>query len=454
LSTERTQKSIFLFWLPLAATWIMMSVEGPFLAAIIARLADPRFNLAAHGIAFAFALLIEAPVIMIMSASTALAGDYLSFRRLRNFIYSLNGLVTAIQLVLLIPPVFRTLMLDIIAVPEEVASLTYWALWILLPWPGAIGYRRFFQGLLIRDGLTRLVAIGTVIRLTAMTSTGLCLFFLFRPPGALVGAASLSMGVMAEALASRLMARGTVRRLKESRGLSPEAATGREGNGKEEELTYERILRFYYPLALTSMIGLAAQPLLTFFMGRATAPLESLAVFPVVISLNFLFRSMGLSFQEAGIALMGKQHEHIRSLARFAAVLGLAALGCLALVAFTPLADFWFITLSGLSPELAEFAILPTAILVPIPFFSVLLSFQRGILVVARRTRPITVATALEVSGIALLFPLLGWKLEMVGVTAAAVAILIGRMASTFFLILPCKRVLDSSSWHRERKTP
>jgi hypothetical protein len=450
LTTERTQKSIFFFWLPLAAAWIMMSVEGPFLAAVIARLADPRFNLAAHGIAFAFALLIEAPVIMIMSASTALVEDRLSFKRLRIFIYSLNGIVTAAQLLILIPPVFRFLMLDLVAVPEEVASLTYWALWLLLPWPGAIGYRRFFQGLLIRDGLTRLVAVGTVVRLTGMASTGLILFFVFRPPGALVGAASLSVGVLGEALASRIMARGSVKRLLETERSEEVKGEGREGGRKEEELTYGRILRFYYPLALTSMIGLAAQPMLTFFMGRATAPLESLAVFPVVIALSFVFRSMGLSFQEVGIALMGKQHEHVLPLARFATVLGLLTMGCLALVAFTPAANFWFVTLSGLSPDLAAFALTPIAILVPIPLLSVVLSFQRGVLVVARRTRPITVATALEVGGIATLFPFLGWNMGMTGVTAAAIAILIGRLASTTFLIWPCKAVLESSSWHRK----
>ena len=433
MTAERTQKSIFLFWLPLAATWIMMSAEGPFLAAIIARLADPRFNLAAHGVAFAFALLIEAPVIMIMSASAALTEDRLSFLRLRNFIYALNGLVTVVQLLLLIPAVFNTIMLDLIAVPEEVARLTYWALWLLLPWPGAIGYRRFYQGLLIRDGHTRLVALGTVVRLTVMATTGLALFFLLRPPGALVGAASLTMGVLAEALASRIMARESVRRLPESTA--------------KEELTYRRIVTFYYPLALTSLIGLAAQPMMTFFMGRAAFPLESLAVFPVVVSLNFLFRSMGLSFQEVAIVQMGSGFEHFRSLARFAFVLALSASGALALVAFTPLADFWFVTVSGLEPELAEFALLPTAILVPIPFMSVLLSFQRAMMVTSRRTRAITVATALEVGGIALFFPLLGWKLGMVGVTAAAISIIIGRVASNSFLMIPCKRALDSAGW-------
>ena len=446
VATERTQKSIFLFWLPLAATWLMMSVEGPFLAAVIARLADPRFNLAAHGVAFAFALLIEAPVIMIMSASTALAEDRLSYRRLRNFIYSLNGIVTVAQLLILIPPVFRFIMLDLVAIPEGVADLSYWALWILLPWPGAIGYRRFFQGILIRDGRTRLVALGTGVRLTTMASTGLVLFFFLRPPGAWVGAASLSLGVLAEALASRLMARGSVRRLLRTPEPEGDGALGGDG-APYQELTYGRIIRFYYPLALTSMIGLAAQPMMTFFMGRAAAPVESLAVFPVVASLSFIFRSVGLSFQEVGIALMGRHHEHFRSLARFALVLALAASGACALVAFTPLADFWFVSVSGLSPDLARYALLPTAILVPMPFLSVLLSFQRGILVVARTTRPITVATALEVAGIALLFPILGWRMGMVGVTAATVSIVVGRIAANSFLMAPCRKALIPSPW-------
>ena len=55
-------------------TWLMMSLEGPFLAAVIARLAEPKHNLAAYGVAFALAILVEAPVIMMMSASTAVVG--------------------------------------------------------------------------------------------------------------------------------------------------------------------------------------------------------------------------------------------------------------------------------------------------------------------------------------------------------------------------------------------
>ena len=117
----------------------MMSAEGPFLAAIIARLADPKFNLAAYGVAFAFALVIEAPVIMIMSASTALADNATNFRRLRNFTYWLNAAVTGAMVLMLIPSVFRPLMQDIMGLPDQVTDLIYVSLWIFLPWPGRSG---------------------------------------------------------------------------------------------------------------------------------------------------------------------------------------------------------------------------------------------------------------------------------------------------------------------------
>jgi hypothetical protein len=381
-------------------------------------------------------MLAEAPVIMLMSAATALVDDATSLRRLRTFTFGLIAAVTCGMVLMLLPPVYGFVMRDLLALPEEVAGRTYVALWILLPWPGAIGYRRFYQGLLIRDGRPRLVAYGTVLRLTAMATTAIVLFATLSLPGAWVGAAALAAGVTAEAAASRWMARDTVRRL----AAMPEAAPD-----EHPPLGYGEITRFYYPLALTSLIGLAVQPLLTFFMGRAPSPIESLAVFPVVNSLGFVFRSLGLSFQEVSIALMGKRHEHARELGRFAVTLGIASSAGLALVALTPLSGFWFHGISGLSPELTAFAIRPTIILIPIPLLSVLLSYQRGILVVGHRTRPLTWATVIEVGGIALLFPLLGWKLGLVGVTAATSAFLVGRGAGNLFLITPCLRALGRS---------
>ncbi|MEX2530448.1 MAG: hypothetical protein WD960_06705 [Gemmatimonadota bacterium] len=428
-----TPRSILRFWAPLAATWIMMALEGPFLAAIIARLADPTFNLAAYGVAYAFAILVEAPVIMLMSASTALVEDATSYRKLRNFTRALNVGATALLLLILIPPIFELVMRTLLGLPQEVAGIVYGSLWLLLPWPAAIGYRRFLHGILIRSGRTRLVAFGTVLRLAGMGVTALVLYLFFAVPGAWVGAAALSVGVMLEAVAARMMARAPVR------------ALHRDGPRAGEEapsLAYRGILAFYWPLALTSIIGLTVQPMLTFFMGRAAMPLESLAVFPVVLSLSFLFRTLGLSYQEAAIALMGSRGENARVLGKFGLGLAAASSGGLALVAFTPLSTVWFETVSGLTPELAAYALIPTMLLVPLPAFSVLLSFQRATLVQDRRTHPITVATAVEVGLVALIFTAVGWGLGWVGATAAFAAFLGGRLGGNLYLLRPVGRAL------------
>ncbi|MBT3326438.1 MAG: hypothetical protein HN396_09370 [Gemmatimonadales bacterium] len=432
-----SQRSIALFWAPLAATWVMMATEGPLIAAVIARMPDPTFNLAAHGVTFALAILIEAPVIMLMSAATALVRDRTSFLKLRNFAFALNFLSTAGLLVLLIPSVFNWVTGSLIGLPAEVSSLTYGALWFMLPWPGAIGYRRFLQGVLIRAGKTRLVAWGTVIRLIAMALASLCGFLWLDIPGSWIGAMALGIGVSVEAVAARFMAAPTVRGLLDRKGDLE--ATGRE-------ISYRDIASFYLPLALTSLIGLTVQPLLTFFMGRSVAPLESLAVFPVVHSLSFFFRSMGLAFQDVAIALMGERLENFRELRRFALTLGGATSLGIALVGFTPLSHVWFVRISGLTPELTAFALIPTRLLVPLPFLSVILSLQRAILVQGRRTKHITVASAVELAAVALVFVSLGWGLNLVGATAAFAAFLGGRLASNAYLLPSCASVIRTKS--------
>ena len=440
-----TQLRIFRFWTPLLATWLMMAVEGPFLAAVIARMPDPKYNLAAYGIAFAFAILVEAPVIMIMSAATALVDGRESFAKLRNFTYSLNVLITVFMVVTLFTPFFPWLTQRVIGLDQTVTDLTRSALIILLPWPAAIGYRRFYQGILIRHGLTRLVAVGTVIRIVTMASTGLLLFRFGNLPGAVIGAGALTAGVCAEALASRLMAHGTVKRLRnqtvaDTGSVDGQAATAAaSGDSDRTELTYRGITRFYLPLALTSTIALAAHPVVTFFMGQAPYSLESLAVLPVINSLVFIFRTAGLSYQEVAITLLADGRENFRPARRFAVGLALAASLGLAAIVLTPLAEVWFRQISGLSAELAGFAIKPARILIVMPALSVLLAWQRVLLVNSRRTEPIIWASAFEVVGLMATLLLTICGLHLVGATAAAMAFVVGRLAGNGYLVRSCR---------------
>jgi len=433
MNESLSHKKILKFWIPLSATWLMMSVEGPFLTALIARMSNPEYNLAAYGVAFAFALIVESPVIMMMSASVALVRNEYSFYKLRNFVYSVNLLITLFIIILIISPIFYFLTIELMNLPPEVAVLTHKAVILLIPWPAAIGYRRFYQGIMISGNATRRVAYGTIIRMSSMFFVAVMLISFLKLDGVVVGASALSAGVVMEALASRIMANKFVKNVKLN--LANDSSTN---------LSYKEIVKFYYPLALTSFISLGVQPIVIFSMGQSNRALDSLAVLPVLNSLVFFFRSFGLSFQEVGVALMGENKNYYK-LRNFAFVLGIAVVTGLGLISFTPLSDIWFQKVSGLSSQLSEFSKFPLMLYTIFPATTVFISFQRAILVFYRKTNPITYATIIEVVGIIITLIITIKFFSLVGVIAAIIAYTLGRIAAIIYLIRPFKLALDKN---------
>jgi Na+-driven multidrug efflux pump len=268
------------------------------------------------------------------------------------------------------------------------------------------------------------VAAATVLRVLAMAMTALTLAGLTEFPGACIGALALSAGVSAEALLTRYLARQAIA---ETLACEPENAVTVPG--------YAAIARFYLPLALTPFIGLCVHPLVTFFLGRSAFPIESLAVLPVLHALTFVFRAVGLSYQEVALALLARHPDHYRKISRFAWGLGWGVTLLLGLIAYTPLTDFWLGTVSGLTPELTEFGRTPLRILCFLPAFTVLICFQRAVLMNGRATTPITAATMLEVSGIFALMAGLVLYSTLPGIVAAALAYLAGRLVAVGFLL-------------------
>jgi hypothetical protein len=417
-----TNRKIFLFWGPLALTWLMMALEQPFLIAFIARLNDAKFNLAAFGIAGSFAMLIEAPIIMLLSASTALVSGRNSYRKLKKFTDILNASITGIHLIVIIPPFFNFIAVDIMEVPENVARLAYTALVIFIPWSASIGYRRFYQGILIRKGLTRMVTYGTLVRFSVIAIVGLILF-LAGFPGAYVGAAAMSAAVVLEAIATRIMVSGTLKEV-----------LGRK-DPENSSLSLNVVARFYAPLAMTSVLSMGIHPFVTFFLSRSYMAVESLAVLPVVGSLVFIFRSVGLSYQEVNIALLGRGKHNFDILRSYAISLGAAVTLLISVVAFSPLADIWFINISGLSVELADLSYLPLKIMILLPALTLIMSFQRSTLVLGGKTGPISVSTAIELVVIVLVLFICIGIFNITGVVAAAISFVAGRIISTMYLL-------------------
>ena len=417
---ELTLGYIFRFWFPIALTWLMMAFEGPYTTAVIARLSNAKYNLAAYGIAFSFALIVEAPIIMLMTASTALVKNSQSYKILRNFTFILNLLITAIMGIILIPYIFDFITLSLMGLEKKLAFLVYHATFFLIPWPAAIGFRRFYQGILIANKKTKLIAYGTVMRITTVVIVSLLLVAFTDLEGCYIGAIALSFAVVFEAIVIYLMTLPVIKH----RVLKSESGF---------RLDYNYLILFYIPLALTSFISLGVQPVITFFVARSRLALDSLAVLPVVTSFIFIFRSMGLSFQEVGVALMKYDNENFTVLKTFVFMLSVIVSFTLAAIMLTPLRYVWFIKVAGLSYDLVPLAVQTASILIFLPALSILISWQRSVLVNASLTKYITYGTVIEFISIVVLMVVFV-KMDLIGAHAAALSFILGRMMANIYL--------------------
>ena len=399
-----------------------MACELPALSAVVARLVNPEIELAAYGsVILPIALVIEAPIIMLLAASTALSRDRTSYHELRRFSHRAGAILTALHLVVALTPAYDLVAGSWIGAPAEVSEAARLGLIIMTPWTWAIAYRRFNQGALIRFGHGRAVTIGTVLRMSANISILAFGWWSEALPGAVLAATAVASGVIVEAIYAGLRVRPVLR--EELAHDDPD----------HEPLRGRAFWAFYVPLALTPIIALLTQPLAAASVARMPEALASLAVAPVVTGLLFLLQSLGLALNEVVIAGL-EQPQRARDLWRFTLLLATGVGLIIAAMATETLARFWFGSVSGLSPELVELARTALALGIPVPVMRALQSWYGGVLVHARQTRAISEAVVifLVVAGAVLSVGITTG--QVAGVYVASAAFSLGRMAQAVWL--------------------
>lgn len=401
--TRLNEKQLFQLWVPLALMWLVMAAEQPAVTSIISRLSNPTVELAAFGHAFALALMIEGPVVQMLSAGTALGRSRDSYRKLLAIMHMLAGGTTMIHLLFCIPSVFRWVSLDVMNLPVELYGPAYKAFVSMIPWSAAVGYRRLWQGVMIRGGRSREVPYIMYIRMgtaALVLGTGLALK---NVPGAMLGGMTLSIGVISGMIAAWLYVRPVLEELPAS---------------SEQPLRFSKVISFYIPLALTSLITLGVRPLLNLGIAKGLYPLQSLALWPVVLAYMFIYTSISLSMQEIVIAQLTP--ESVPLLRRFTRKVALGMSGIFLLIFVSPLWKLWFITLSGLPESLLEFLPITLGILIIMPYLAGTISYYRGVLVTASKTRIISTGVFLNAGSLFLLLLFSTRFFPVPGIYAAA----------------------------------
>ena len=376
-SSVTTQRQILLFWLPLAASWLLMGAEVPVLQAAIARLTDVEIQLAAFGIVMSLEIAIESPVIMLLATTTALCTSARNYLTLRRFMVWINVVSTAVALLVAFTPLYDFIVRSLMRIPSDIADAAQPGMGIMTLWTAAIGVRRFYQGVMIRHRQTRFVGFGTAVRLVSSGGTGILLAVFTPLPGVQVGSIALMAGVSTEALFAALAVRPTVKRvLSDRREMEAEA------------FSMGDIARYHAPLAATSLLSLLAQPLIGAGLARMPHPEENLAAWPVVWGILFIFRSPAFALPETVIALTHERR--LQGAVRlFSLRIGVACTAAMVFVVATPLIALYISYVAGLPANLSRFVLPATVLSVGLPFITSIHSWLRGLLLASHSTNAI-----------------------------------------------------------------
>ncbi len=426
---------ILKFWAPLAMMWVVMSLEMPVINAVVARMSFPKENLAIFGVVFSISLIIEGPIIQMLSAATALSSNYSSYKKLSRFLFFSVFFLTSIHLLCAAPHVFNFIAKNLLNLQDDFIHPARISFLIMFPWTSAIGYRRMWQGVLIRDGRTYAVTAIMIFRILVTISVLFAGFFLTEMRGSYIAALSLSAGVTAGALAAGLLASSTIRKRK-----------AEENAGSNNScVTWSYLFIFYAPLALTSFVTMANRPIISAGITRGLFPVESLAAWPVVLSFVFLFQSIPLSFQEAAIALISDNNR--KTLKRSITVIGAASAAVFLAAVITPFGRKIFLSLlSGLPDYLIDISLLPLLLMTLVSFAAPAIAWLRAVNIRKGTTANIAWAVAVNLTFVSLTLAVINLFFSISGIMAAALSYTTAVCAEALFLtVMTGKKIISDS---------
>lgn len=398
-----------------------MTFEGPWIQGVIARKPDSETQLAAFGLIFSLSILIETPVIMLLATSSALSRNRQAYRVLWRFMMGINVIVTIIALLMAFTPLLDFYLGTLLNIPSQIIEATRPGMQVMVLWSSFIGYRRFHQGILIRNNNTRYVGYGTLIRVIISGGIAIGLGAITQIAGALIGALSLILAVLAEALYTYFVSLPDVKRLLQT-------AT----NKNQKALTYRDAFKFHIPLATTSVITLLIRPFIERGLAEMPDATQALAAWPIIFSIILVMRSGGMAYQEVVISLNQSQ-EHHNILRGFTLRMGFGLSIFMAIFAFTPMIQFYNNIILDVPENLRNLVVIGSQAAVLIPVLTTFQSYLRALLILSDKTSAIyqsmTVGFALT---IVVVFGGIAWGIH--GIIAASLGLTLGQIVELALL--------------------
>jgi progressive ankylosis protein len=419
MSRNRQLIQLWQQFIPLSLSDVTMALGDPLTTATLAHLTDPRTNIAALGVAKAIAIFCESPIIMLLHASNALAGTQASRRALWRFALIASGVMSLILALTAIPVVFAIVGESWLGVAPSLSQTIRSTLTILILWPFAIGWRRYFQGLLIHCGQSNAVAQAGLIRLLVVGSI-LAGGFSLKANGAVVAAMSLVWGVIAEAIAVTYLAKKLGATRFPDIKSTPELPQDLAG-----------VWKFYLPLGGTMMLVWGARAALVGIVARAQDGEIALAAWPAAWGLVLVVANSTRMVQQ--IIIRNRKLIPDRVLITFAITVGILCSLILLSASATPISAQAIGYFIGDDRELITRVRPVLLICAAIPLLVSIQNALQGFLVSAGRTWGINQAAWIGAI-VMLATAYLSVQLGQSGAIAAAMGMIVGNIIEISYL--------------------
>jgi Na+-driven multidrug efflux pump len=392
-------RSLLLFYLPLGFSGLMMTLDLPVVNAMLNRLPNPDVSVAALRVAFSMALVYEASHISMIDVSTTLSADVRTFKMLRRFYLVMAGVLLALASAIAFSPIYDWIVRGVMNQTADVANAARPALWAFLLWPIPIGWRRLYQGALIKHGHPKPVGAGGLVRMGSLFVA--LIFFgwlgtsVIRIEPAAIAVLAMLVSVTAEAAAVHGWTGRVLRSM-------PQEVPGKAAP------TYRELWRFVFPLSGTAIMSTLTQPVVTAGIASAAVAWASpngsvvaVASYAIAWSMAFLVFGPTLSMTQASIAWSSSPNPQVRERGpRVILSIGVGLGLLMAVAAFTPFAYWLFTAVLDTQPATAEAAVSVAHWLVPMPILHSVSFMLRGRLISRHRPDLVRLAQFIDLAAI------------------------------------------------------
>lgn len=382
-------KALLSFFLPLAASSMMMMGSHSIISSALARTPKAAVALAAYSVAQSVSVMLESPCHNIRRMAVALLDDKASYNAIMGASFAIFGVVLSAVLFIAYGPLGPFIFMKLLGISTDLYPEVISTFRLFLIFPIVSTLRAFYQGMIIKRRKTYIITINMIIRLGLMLIAARILPTIPGIPGGGVGAILLGVGVGSEALLAALAA------FTWKKTLSDEPTTGLPS------ISTSTALLFYLPLAAASILESFARPLINSGLARTATPELALAGYQVAHSFAWIFVGIAFNIHQV-VIVFATDAVSLAKVRRFVWTVGLATTCGLLALTFTGATGWIIENIIGVDADIRQTAVNNVIVLSFMPLTFSLSEFFSGLLILGRQTSSVTVAKLANTGGIAI----------------------------------------------------